>query len=194
MEDYDRGTAYASRAVALPWGNPVYLFRWALPASEQAPALVACAVPVADRHDLHQPGPSGLAGMAVANPSTSRDSDCGSSGRPMVEIAKPIRKRYRNELLPFGGEDANPSTSRDSDSGSSGRPAVEIAKPIRKRYRNELLPFGEDANPSRSGDSDSGSSGRPVVEIAKPIRKRYRNELLPFGEDANPSTSRDSDI
>ncbi|KAL3208367.1 hypothetical protein MRX96_039249 [Rhipicephalus microplus] len=111
MEDYDRGTVYASRAVAFPWGNPVDLFRRALPASEQAPALVACAAPVADGRDLHQPGPSGLAGMAVANPSTSRDSDSGSSGRPVVEIAKPIRNRYRNKLLPFG-EDATRECGR----------------------------------------------------------------------------------
>ncbi|KAL1415601.1 hypothetical protein MTO96_006722 [Rhipicephalus appendiculatus] len=109
MNDYDCSTVYASRHVAYSRADPIDSFRRALPASERAPALVTRAAPVADTHDSPQPGPSGLAvsRMAVAAPTMISDSDSDSSGCVVVKIAKPPRKRYRDELPPFDEDDVS---------------------------------------------------------------------------------------
>ncbi|KAH7982768.1 hypothetical protein HPB52_007015 [Rhipicephalus sanguineus] len=107
MDDYDRGTEYASRLTACSGPNPVDWFRRTLRESEQESALAAPAAPVADTNDSPQPCPSGLAVSREVETTSSMqgDSDSDSSDCIVVKVRKPLHERTRDVIEILSSEE-----------------------------------------------------------------------------------------
>ncbi|KAL1415604.1 hypothetical protein MTO96_006725 [Rhipicephalus appendiculatus] len=109
MDDYDRGTEYASQLTACSGPNPVDWFRRTLRESEQASALAARTESVADTNDSPQPGPSGLAASReVEIPHQARRATAARAAI-VVKVEKPLRERTRSgmKILFFDDDDVS---------------------------------------------------------------------------------------
>lgn len=95
MADYDRGTTYGSRFLAIGRLNAIESSWQSFPESQQAAALVPRAAPLALTYESPQPGPSGLAvsRAATVTSSVDNDSESDSSDCAIVSVQGPLRER-----------------------------------------------------------------------------------------------------